>query len=193
MNNPRVVRAAAVVVAVMGVGLAIAACDTIPGIRSSASTTPAAAKPSIDEMIAMSMKNMDKVMAMSPEEQKQYVMTTQDKSVQHGKELFHSAKLGTNGFTCATCHPGGATTGGKVPVGKMQMPIPTLVGSATTFPKFKVPNNAVITLPEMNNNCVVMFLKGEPLPLGSQDSRDLSMYVSILSKGTALTPGKQSM
>lgn len=78
-------------------------------------------------------------------------------------------------------------------MGKMEMPIPTLEGVAATFPKFKVPNNAVITLQEMNNNCVVMFLKGQPLPLGGQDARDLAFYVSTLSNNQSYTPGKQSM
>lgn len=150
-------------------------------------------KPTVDDMMAMSMKNMEKVMMMSPDQQKQHVMTTQQESMAHGKDLFQSAALGSNGFSCGTCHPAGGTTGGKVPMGKMQMPIPTLAGAANTFPKFKVPNNAVISLAEMNNNCVVMFMKGQPLALGTKDARDLDLFVTNLSKGERLAPGMQKM
>jgi len=174
-------------IGLIGVGLFVTACNSM-GSKGGGMEAK-----SVDDMIAGAMKNMEKVMMMAPEEQKQYVMKTQQASVTHGKELFASAKIGTNGFTCATCHPGGKTTGGKVPMGKMEMPIPTLEGVAVTFPKFKVPNNAVITLQEMNNNCVVMFLKGQPLPLGGQDARDLAFYVSTLSNNQSYTPGKQSM
>ncbi|GEM_PF-1786302 len=179
-----------VTMGIVAVGLTLAACDALNMKSESAS---AGAMPSIDQMIAMSMQNMKKVMMMPDKDRAQYVMTEQQTALKHGEQLFGSSRLGTNGFTCATCHPGGDTTGGKVPMGDMQMLIPTLKGAALTFPKYKVPNDAVITLPEMNNNCVVMFLKGQPLPLGSKDSRDLAAYVSYLSQGKAYTPGKQSM
>lgn len=168
--------------------LTLAACEQM--IRGQSGS---ASQPSVDDMIAKSMDNMKKVMMMAPDEQRRYVMDAQQASLAHGEALFNSAKLGTNGFSCATCHPRGGTTGGRVPMGGMQMAIPTLVGSASTFPKYKVPNDSVITLAEMNNNCVVMFLKGQPLALGSRDARDLALFVASLSKGEALTPGKQSM
>ena len=62
----------------------------------------------------------------------------------------------------------------------MKMAIPDLHGAAGQFPKFKAPNDAVITLGEMNNNCIVMMQKGKPLPLDSQESRDLTAYVTSL-------------
>ncbi|MFN0318261.1 MAG: c-type cytochrome [Burkholderiales bacterium] len=171
--------------------VALTACES-PQQRA---TTPSAAPlggMSADAMIAQAMANMDKIMMLSPEDQKQYIMASQANSLRHGQQLFESASLGTNGFTCATCHPKGSTTGGKVPVGKMQVAIPDLKGAAATFPKFKVPNDGVITLQEMNNNCVVMFLKGQPIRLGSQDARDLASYVTGLSENEPLTPGRQS-
>jgi cytochrome c len=171
------------------IGLFVAACNNLQQSKAGGGMEAN----SIDNMIAGAMKNMEKIMMMPPEEQGKYVMNTQQASLAHGKELFSSAKIGSNGFTCATCHPSGKTTGGKVPMGKMEMAIPTLEGVAATFPKFKVPNNAVITLQEMNNNCVVMFLKGQPLPLGGQEARDLDYYLSTLSNNKPFTPGKQSM
>jgi len=168
--------------------LALTACDEV--IKQQATAT---ASPSIEQMMAMSMENMEKVMMMSPAEQREYVMRAQQESMAHGQALFADARLGSNGFTCATCHPKGDTTGGKVPVGGMQMAIPSLIGVAGTFPKYKVPNDAVITLAEMNNNCIVMFMKGQPLPLGSRDARDLALYMTTLSEGEKLSPGKQSM
>lgn len=65
----------------------------------------------------------------------------------------------------------------------MEMAIPDLHSSAATYPKFKVPNDAVITLTEMNNNCIVMFQMGKPLALGSQESRDLAAYVTYWRSG----------
>lgn len=180
--------AAAVVLAVAGISLS--ACENT---QSKSSAAPAEKKMTIQSMTEMAMDNMKKFMMLSTPDRQAYVMQKQQDSLEHGGELFASASLGTNGFSCSTCHPGGKTTGGKVPMGKMQMPIPSLVGVAATFPKFKPGNDAVITLAEMNNNCVVMFMKGQPIPLGSEGARDLAFYITNLSKNQVLTPGKQAM
>lgn len=144
---------------------------------------------SIEAMIGKAMENMEKFMMLSATDQKRYVKDAQQQSLEHGQSLFQSADLSTNGFTCATCHPKDKTTGGKVPMGKMEAPIPTLVGVAATFPKFKIPNDGVITLADMDNNCIVMFLKGQPLATNSTDARDLAAYVTSLSQNARLTPG----
>jgi len=183
-------RVMAIIIVVI-TGLGLAACDefrTMTGNKGDMS-----GKATVDDMMAMSMDNMKKVMMMPPDQRKQHVMTMQQKAMAHGQELFGNANLGSNGFNCATCHPAGGTTGGRVPMGNMQMPIPTLEGAANTFPKYKVPNNAVISLAEMNNNCIAMFMKGQPLVLGSRDARDLELFVTNLSKGQRLAPGKQDM
>jgi len=186
---------ASLVSIIIGSSLILSACDTMS--RSSAKTTTSSTNDpmssSVEDMTKMAMGNMKKVMMMSPDDQKKYVMSTQSQSLDHGKDLFASASLGNNGFTCATCHPGGKTTGGQVPMGKMKMAIPSLQGVAANFPKFKPGNDAVITLSEMNNNCVVMFLKGQPITLGSPDARDLAYYITSLSTGEAIAPGKQGM
>ena len=147
------------------------------------------------------MKNMDKYMgsrdAMMSTLPKS-MMSKQTGSVEHGRELFNSTKLSTNGQSCSSCHPGGGTTGGTVQTpmkseltGKAyDLPVPSLVGAAATFPKFKVPNDRVITLPEMSNNCVMMFMAAQPLPLDSEESVALTAYLTSLSADEKLEPGK---
>jgi cytochrome c len=150
--------------------------------------TPAAVKTMQDS----AMKTMEKFMAIPADKQKAYVAQKQKESMGRGEVAFKDTKLGTNGFSCATCHPGGKTTGGSVPMGMMQMPIPSLQGVAAIFPKFKVGNDAVITLADMNNNCIVMFLNGEPLKTDSQKARDLAFFVTGFSQGVPYSPGKQA-
>jgi thiosulfate dehydrogenase len=147
------------------------------------------------------MKNMDKYMGSREAMMQtlpQSMMSKQKGSVEHGKELFNSTALSTNGQSCSSCHPGGGTAGGTVQTpmksemtGKpYDLPVPSLVGAAATFPKFKVPNDRVITLPEMSNNCIMMFMAAQPLPLDSQESVDLTAYLTSLSKDEKLEPGK---
>ena len=147
------------------------------------------------------MKNMDKYMGSKDRMMKDLpkaMMAAQKGSVESGKKLFKSTKLSTNGQSCNSCHPGGGTTGGMVQTpmkseltGKAyDLPVPSLVGAAATFPKFKVPNDRVIALREMDNNCTMMFLGAKPLPLNSQEAIDLAAYVTSLSEGEAVEPGK---
>ncbi len=134
-----------------------------------------------DPMMSGPMDNMKRIMMMPEAERMQYVQDTTKASLAQGEALFQDTKLGTNGQSCNSCHINGGTTGGKVEMMPgMKMPIPDLHGSAATYPKFKVPNDAVITLTEMNNNCIVMFQMGQPLALGSQESRNLAAYVTSL-------------
>lgn len=156
---------------------------------SAQQTLPAPVK----KMQDSAMQNMERFMAMPAGKQKSYMETVQDESLKRGKASFEDTTLGTNGFACVTCHPGGKTNGGSVPMGKIQMPIPSLEGVAANFPKFKIGNDAVITLADMDNNCIVMFLNGTPLATDSQKARDLAFYVSRFSSGTPYTPGKQGM
>jgi cytochrome c len=139
------------------------------------------------------MKNMDRVMMqMKPGERGQYITKAQDASIERGQQLFNDkSALSANGMACAGCHPGGGTTGGEAETPMKseltgmpyKLPIPTLAGASARFPKYKVPNDAVITLEQMNNNCIMMFLMAKPLPLNTQESRDLAAYVTSLSSG----------
>jgi len=78
-------------------------------------------------------------------------------SVERGSKLFNSAALGTNGKSCATCHPGGkgledvADYDGK----KMAQYV---------------------------NNCIKNALKGKPLTDDSADMGSLVMYLNKLGK-----------
>lgn len=106
-----------------------------------------------------------------------------------GKELFNDPGLGSNGQSCNSCHPGGGTTGGEARIEKKMghgpyvLPIPNLVGAAARFPKYKVPNGEVITLQQMDNNCVRMFMAGKRLPIDSPESVALGHFVTSLSEG----------
>ena len=137
-----------------------------------------------DAMMNMAMENMKRIMMMPEADRMKHMQKTTKASLARGKAIFEDTDLGTNGQACASCHPRGKTTGGQVEMMPgMNMPIPTLYGVADGFPKFKVPNDAVITLPEMNNNCLMMLQKGKPLPLGSQEARDLAAYIGTLRTG----------
>ncbi len=145
------------------------------------------------------MKNMDRIMhGMGPQGMMEYLAAAQQTSMANGKRLFSNTGLSTNNRSCATCHPGGGTTGGEVETpmpseatGKpYKLPVPSLIGAAATFPKFKVPNDKVITLAMMNNNCKMMFLGSRPLALDSAEARDLAAYVASLSNEERVDVGK---
>lgn len=140
------------------------------------------------------MENMDAVMAMNMNQRKQHMMNKQSEMLARGEKLFNNSDLGSNGQNCNSCHPGGATTGGEaqVPMTQMKLPIPSLIGASARFPKFKVPNDRVITLAQMDNNCIKMFMKGKPMPLGTDDSIALAMYVTSLSNNNAVEVGKSN-
>lgn len=108
-----------------------------------------------------------------------------EKVIARGKVLFNDPKLGKSGSSCNSCHPNGGTTGGQM----MGMAIPTLKGSAATFPKYKANAKAVITLQQMNNMCIQMIMKGTPLKLDSPESVALSAYVTSLSNGIPVQIG----
>lgn len=181
-----------VFVAVGALALALSVALSAQGGQQSAQT---------QKELMMAMDNMAKVMLdMKMEERPKYMMKHQQESNARGKALFSAASLGRNGQTCNSCHPGGGTTRGEAEIpmkGRFPMnpklPIPTLVGASATFPKYKVPNDAVITLEAMNNNCIKMFMMGDGLDLNSQQARDLAGFVSSLSNGEEVAVGKVEM
>lgn len=153
------------------------------------------------------MQNIDKAMGMmmgGPEKMKmmqQMMMSRQSEMLAFGEKLYNDPTIGgaSKGISCASCHPQGGTTGGKAEIpqmhgfGPFQIPIPSLVGSAATFPKFKAPNADVISLAQMNNNCIAMFVGGKRLPLNGEESHALTLYLTNLSKGQPIAPGKMGM
>jgi len=81
-----------------------------------------------------------------------------------GKELFESTTLGTNGKSCATCHPGGEG----------------LAGKAAEFPKFVNMAGKEVSLVEMVNVCVKMGLEGEPIDVEGDHMKALVAYLQSL-------------
>lgn len=73
-----------------------------------------------------------------------------------GKMLFESVKLGTNGKSCATCHPGGK---------KLEW--------AATFPDDR--------LTDMTNTCISNALKGKPLDENSAEMKNLIRYIKTFA------------
>ncbi len=174
-------------------------------VNLSAQETKHQPKPLTEEqkmmMKNMAMKNMDKFMASKDAMMQlpQHLKKTQDESIKLGEELFNSkTALSTNGQACASCHPGGGTTGGEAETpmasevtGKpYKLPIPTLIGSAATFPKYKIPNDAVITVGDMANNCIMMFMAAQPLDPKSKEFKALSAYVTSLSNEDKVSVGE---
>lgn len=143
------------------------------------------------------MNNMDTVMAMEPEQMQKHVMAKQAEAWRLGRQLFNDPQAGggTKGLSCNSCHPGGGTTGGEaqVPMRQFKMPIPTLVGAAASFPKYKIPNDEVITMQQMNNNCIRMFMGGKGLELSSTEAYALETYEASLSNGETVSVGGQMM
>jgi len=78
-------------------------------------------------------------------------------SVERGSKLFSSASLGTNGRSCATCHPGGKGLEDVADYDEKKM---------VTYV----------------NNCIEKALKGKSLAGDSADMGSLVMYLNTLGK-----------
>ena len=139
------------------------------------------------------MENMDKMMARSASEKRSYVKSKQSAALATGEKLFNDPLTGegTNGLSCNSCHPSGTSTGGEaqIPMREYKIPIPSLVGASSSFPKYKIPNDAVITLQQMNNNCMRMFMSGKGLDLNTPEAWSLETYVASLSNGETVQVG----
>ncbi len=81
--------------------------------------------------------------------------------VQRGKALFNSTTLGTNGKSCATCHPGGSRINGKKS-------------------SFTIMGHKLGSVEDAVNFCIKMALKGKPLKKDSPEMKALSAYVKTL-------------
>ena len=97
-----------------------------------------------------SLANMNKVMGMDMQARKSDMTVQEKEAIDLGNQLFHDATLSTNSKSCNSCHPNGETTGGEVEIpkkmghGPYKLPIPTLIGAAARFPKYKVPFNLFV-------------------------------------------------
>jgi mono/diheme cytochrome c family protein len=77
-------------------------------------------------------------------------------SLEMGKQLFGSEKLGTSGRSCATCHQGGSK----------------LKGAAASSDE---------DLAEIINRCIAGPLKGKEIDTGSTEMKSLVLYVKSLA------------
>ncbi len=91
--------------------------------------------------------------------------------IKKGDKLWHSEKLGTNGLTCANCHPDAANS------------------NPHTFPKFQENVGKVATLREMINWCIQIPLEGKTLPEDSEEMKALEAYSIYMHRGFKLKPG----
>jgi cytochrome c553 len=73
-------------------------------------------------------------------------------SIERGKELFNSVQLGTNGKSCAGCHPGGRRLKEAAGYDEKQ-------------------------LGDIINQCIEKPLKGKALDPASADMKSLIMYI----------------
>ncbi len=77
-------------------------------------------------------------------------------TLERGKALFENDKLGSNGKSCATCHPGGKR-----------------LEWAATFEESRLAN--------IVNKCIEQSLKGKPLDPAADDMRSLLMYIKTFA------------
>jgi thiosulfate dehydrogenase len=92
--------------------------------------------------------------------------------VQTGRALWTDPKLGTNGVTCAQCHPNATNT------------------HPETYPKFQKQVGRVVLLWEMINWCLRNPLEGKALAADDPRMIALQAYVTDERRGVALNPGK---
>lgn len=77
-------------------------------------------------------------------------------SLERGKELFESTKLGTSGKSCASCHPGGR---------KLEW--------AATYDDGKLSSTI--------NMCIEKALKGKPLDPAGDDMQSFILYMKTFA------------
>lgn len=108
-----------------------------------------------------------------------------DKAAAQGLQIFNHDKFG-GVRTCSTCHVNGGTTMGRLPNGA---PIPSLVGAAAQFPKYKPTAHRVVTLEQQLVHCIRGGVQGKPPAASTSQMTDLITYLTKLSKGEVM--GKQ--
>lgn len=92
-------------------------------------------------------------------------------------QLFHSAKLGTNGLSCDSCHE----DGGRFPHQIGNRWLPSLIHAKSEFPRV-TQDGHIVSLEQQINDCIVHALDGRPRPANSQTLNLLDLYVRHLSR-----------
>jgi cytochrome c len=81
--------------------------------------------------------------------------------VQKGRALFNSTTLGTNGKSCASCHPQGSRINGQKS-------------------SFTIMGHKLNSVEDAANFCIRMALKGKPLKKDSPEMKALAEYLKTL-------------
>lgn len=87
------------------------------------------------------------------------------KALERGKAIWYNTTLGTNGFSCESCHENGMDT------------------NAELYPRYKHILRTVATLSMTHNFAVVRESKGKPWELGSEDANALVLFVTSFANG----------
>lgn len=178
---------------IFGVSLFIVIVIITAGCASTGRYQPEKFGSVVETPMQEALANIDHMMK-NPQAVMQASMQKQQELLRLGEQLFKDPKTGNGkkGVSCSSCHPNGGTTGGevKVPMRNYMLPIPSLTNAGATFPKYKNPNDDVIGLQQMNNNCIRMFMGGKRLPLNSPESHALAMYVASFSNGETVNIGR---
>ena len=118
-----------------------------------------------------------------------------EQAAEQGAQVFANDTFGTkqtwvppNAFsnhlmTCAACHTAGGRPEGTTPAGQH---IPSLIGAAAKYPKFKGKKHAVYTLERQIVHCVRAGIMGKPPGYDSPEMIDLVVYLTALSKGATM-------
>lgn len=89
-----------------------------------------------------------------------------------GRRLWTSPELGSNGVSCAQCHPNGANT------------------HPETYPKFQKQLGKVTMMWEMVNWCIRNPMEGMPLDADDPEMIAIHAYLAKERRGVPLDPGK---
>ena len=118
-----------------------------------------------------------------------------DEAAQQGAQIFANDTFGTkqtwvpsNSFsnhlmTCAAFHTDGGKTEGTTPSGAH---LPSLIGAAAKYPKFKKKKHEVYTLERQIVHCVRAGIMGKPPAYDSPEMVDLVAYLTQLSRGASM-------
>ncbi len=118
-----------------------------------------------------------------------------DEAAAQGAQIFANDTFGTkqtwvpvNAFsshlmTCAACHTDGGKVEGVTPSGAH---LPSLIGAAAKYPKFKAKKHAVYTLERQIVHCVRAGIIGKPPAYNSPEMIDLVAYLTQISKGATM-------
>ena len=118
-----------------------------------------------------------------------------DEAADQGAQIFANDTFGTKQtwvpphafsshlMTCAACHTDGGKSEGTAPSGAH---LPSLIGAAAKYPKFKGKKQAVYTLERQIVHCVRSGIMGKPPGYNSPEMIDLVAYLTQLSKGATM-------